>query len=655
MSVLARRATWFVSLTATVVLGVGTLHSQQGGTTGQWRTYGGDLASTRYSPLDQINAANFSKLEVAWRFKTDSLGPRPEFNIQTTPLYVDGVIYATGGSRRSAYALDAATGELLWLYRMNEGKRGETAPRRLSGRGVAYYQNGNQKRVYFVTPGYQMVSIDATTGRQDPSFGLDGVVDLRRDLDQPNIDVETAEIGLHSAVIVVNGVIIVGAAHLPGTAPPAKEHIKGYIRGYDARTGKRLWIFHTIPGKGEFGNETWLNNSWEYTGNAGSWAQMSGDEQLGHVYVPVEAPTGDYYGGHRHGSNLFSSSIVALDVKTGKRVWHFQTTHHDLWDWDMPAAPVLADINVSGKPIKALALPTKQGFVYVFDRTNGQPVWPIEEKPVLQGNLPGEWYSPTQPIPTKPAPFERQGVTIDDLIDFTPDLRAKAVELVKNYTIGPLFTPPTAAVPGGNRGTLMVPSATGGVNWPGTSYDPETGIMYIYSKTEVTNLGMINDPKRSNMQYINGGGAGEGGGGLNIERLPIVKPPWGRITAINLNTGEHVWQVAHGETADEVKNNPALKGVTIPRTGRPGRIGTLTTKTLVIAGDGGVATQPNGQRGAMLRAYNKATGKEEGAVFISAPQTGSPMTYLHDGKQYLIVSISGAGQSAELVAFRVAS
>ena len=655
MSEFGRRAAWFVSLTATIAVAVGTLQGQQSGTTGQWRTYGGDLASTRYSPLDQINATNFSKLEVAWRFKTDSLGPRPEFNIQTTPLYVDGVIYATGGSRRSAYALDAATGELLWIHRVNEGKRGETAPRRLSGRGVAYYQNGNQKRIYFVTPGYQMVSIDATTGRQDPNFGLDGIVDLRRELDQPNVDVESAEIGLHSAVIVVNGVIVVGAAHLPGSAPPTKEHIKGYIRGYDARTGKRLWIFHTIPQKGEFGYDTWLNNSAEYTGNTGSWAQMSGDEQLGHVYVPVEAPTGDYYGGHRHGNNLFSSSIVALDVKTGKRVWHFQTTHHDIWDWDMPAAPVLADINVSGKPIKALALPTKQGFLYVFDRTNGQPVWPIEEKPVPKGNLPNEWYAPTQPIPTKPAPFERQGVTVDDLIDFTPELRAKAVAIIKDYTIGPLFTPPTAVVPGGNKGTLMLPSQTGGVNWPGTSYDPETGIIYIYSKTEMANLGLTNDPKRSNMDYILGGGGGEGGGGLNVERLPLVKPPWGRITAINLNTGEHVWQVAHGETADEVKNNPALKGVTIPRTGRPGRIATLTTKSLVIAGDGGVATQPNGQRGAMLRAYNKATGKEEGAVFMTAPQTGSPMTYLHDGKQYVIVSISGAGQTAELVAYRLGS
>jgi quinoprotein glucose dehydrogenase len=641
----ARRLTLALLLTTAAVLGVGTLHGQH-----QWRTYGGDLASTRYSPLDQITAENFNALEVAWRFRTDNLGPRQEFQIQTTPLYVDGVLYATAGSRRSAVAIDPVTGELLWYRRFDEGAR--TGPRVLSGRGVAYWEQGGTRRVYLVTPGYHLLSIDAASGDLDKDFGVEGVVDLRRELGYDISDLDKAEIGLHSAPIVANGVIIVGAAHLPGGAPPSRNHIKGVIRGYDARTGKRLWSFTPIPAPGEPGHDTWLEGSWNYTGNAGSWAQMSADEELGLVYVPVEAPTGDYYGGHRPGDNLYSSSIVALDIRTGRMVWHYQIIHHDIWDWDLPSAPVLADITVDGRAIKAIAVPVKQSVLFVFDRATGAPVWPIEDRPVPKGDVPGEWYAPTQPFPTRPPAFDLQGLSEDDLIDFTPELRAKAIEFVKHHRIGPLYTPPSVAVPDGNRGTLQVPSSTGGPNWPGGSLDPETGIFYIFSKTEVTNLGLINDPKRSDMDFINGGG-GESGGRIAIDNLPIVKPPWGRITAIDLNKGEIVWQVAHGETADDVRDHPALKGVSIPRTGRPGRVGVLTTKTLVIAGDGGVATQPNGERGAMLRAYDKATGKEVGAVFLTAPQTGSPMTYMHDGRQYIVVSISGARSPAEIVAFRL--
>ena len=383
-----------------------------------------DLASTRYSALDQITAENFGTLRIAWRFRTDHFGPRPEIQLQTTPLYVNGALYASVGSRRSAVSIDPANGELLWARRFDERPR--TFPRGLSGRGVAYWESGAAKRVFLVSPGYQLLSIDAATGALDPAFGSKGVVDMRAQLGYAVEDVEKAEIGLHSAPIVVNGVIVVGAAHLPGGAPPTKEHIKGIIAGYDVRSGKQLWRFTAIPGHGQPGNETWLNESWTYTGNAGSWAQMSADEQLGLVYVPVEAPTGDWYGGHRPGDNLFSSSLVALEVKTGKKVWHFQITHHDIWDWDMPAAPILADITVDGKAIKAVAVPTKQNWLYVFDRTNGRPVWPIVETPVPKGDLPGEWYAATQPIPSKPPAFGRQGITLDDLIDFTPELKAKA-------------------------------------------------------------------------------------------------------------------------------------------------------------------------------------------------------------------------------------
>jgi quinoprotein glucose dehydrogenase len=613
---------------------------------GQWRTYGGDLASTRYSALDQITAENFGRLRVAWRFRTDNFGPRPEIQLQATPLYADGQVFAAVGNRRTAVSLDPATGELLWARRFDERPR--TAPRGLSGRGVAYWESGATRRILFVSPGYQLLSIDAVTGELDPSFGVKGVVDMRKQLGYDVPDVDKAEIGLHSAPIIANGVVIVGSAHLPGGAPATKEHIKGVIMGFDVRTGKKLWGFSAIPGHGEKGNETWLNESWTYTGNTGSWAQMSADEQLGLVYVPVEAPTGDWYGGHRHGDNLFSSSLVALEIKTGKKIWHFQTTHHDIWDWDMPSAPILADITVDGRAIKAVAVPTKQNWLYVFDRTNGRPVWPIVETPVPKGDLPGEWYAPTQPIPSKPPAFGRQGIKTEDLIDFTPELKAKALEFVKNYRIGTLWEPPSERIAGGTQGTLQLPGSTGGPNWPGGSIDPETGVVYIYSKDEAALVSMVKDPKRSNMDYINGGGS-EGGQRLAIDNLPILRPPWGQISAIDLNKGEVLWQTVHGETEDAVTNHPALKGVKIPRTGRTGRVGVLTTKTLVMAGDGGASTHPDGRRGGMFRAYDKKTGKELGAVPIPGPQTGSPMTYLHEGKQYIVVAVSGQGSPGELI------
>ena len=644
------------------------LAGQSGAKNGEWSTYGADLGSTRYSPLDQINRTNFSNLEVAWRFKTDNLGPRPEFNLESTPLMVKGVLYAAAGTRRSVVAVDAGSGELLWKFSYNEGKRAEAAPRQLSGRGLAYWTDGRSERIIYVTPGYQMIALDAKIGRPVPGFGRDGMVDLKLDDDQ-KMDLITGEIGLHAAPVVAGNTIIVGAAHLPGSVPKSRRNEKGYVRAFDARTGKRLWIFHTIPLADEYGNETWENNSWTYTGNTGVWGQISVDEELGLVYLPVEMPTGDYYGGHRPGNNLFGSSIVALDLKTGQRKWHYQFIHHDIWDWDTPCAPILVDVTVDGRPIKAVAQPTKQGFIYVFDRATGRPIWPIEERAVPKGDVPGEWYSATQPFPTKPPAFERQGVSIDDLIDFTPELRAEAVKLASLYKLGPIFTPPVASKWEGPRAMLMLPSTTGGANWQGGSYDPDTGIMYIFSNTGITDIGLVNNPQLSDMNFIRGtapnpnapppsstagGGGGEGGGpALNIQGLPLVKPPYGRITAIDLNKGEMVWQIAHGETPDNIRNHPALKGLKIPRTGRQGRIGTLVTKTLLIAGEGGFFTTPSGQRGAMLRAYDKANGQEVGSVYMPAPQTGSPMTYMLNGKQHIIVSIGGGGYSSEFIAFRL--
>jgi quinoprotein glucose dehydrogenase len=636
---------------------VAPLAAQQDEARQEWGTYGADLANTRYSPLDQIQAGNFARLQIAWRFKTENLGAEPEFNFQSTPLMVGGVVYTTAGTRRAVVALDATTGELLWMHRIDEGERGEEAPRRLSGRGLAYWEDAAGPRIFYVTPGYRLVALDARTGARVPDFGEQGIVDLKLGLDQ-EVDLLSGEIGLHAAPVVSRGIIVIGAAHVEGSAPRSRTNVKGFVRGFDARTGERKWIFHTLPLAGELGNETWLNESWRYTGNTGVWSQPSIDEELGLVYLPVEMPTGDYYGGHRPGNNLFGSSLVAVELETGKRVWHQQLVHHDIWDYDLPAAPVLADITVNGRAIRAVAQITKQGFVFVFDRATGQPVWPIEERPVAKGDVPGEWYSPTQPFPTKPPPFDVQGLSIDDLIDFTPELRAEATRITSLYRLGPLYTPPSVSVSGGPYGTLHAPNSTGGANWPGGSFDPETSVLYIYSKTQVSALGLINAPQRSDMDWIQGRAPPPAGSqaplpGLTVQGLPLMKPPWGRITAIDLNRGEILWQIAHGDTPDNVKNHPALQGLQVPRTGRVGRIGTLSTKSLVIAGEGGFATLASGERGAMLRAYDKMTGAEVGAVDMPAPQTGSPMTYMLNGVQYLVVAVAGGNFPGELIAYRL--
>ena len=630
------------------------LPAQEGAQNGEWPTYGGDLAGTRYSPLDQINAENFNDLEVAWRLKTDNFGPRPEYNLESTPLMVGGVIYTTAGTRRAVVAADAATGELLWMHRLDEGERGEAAPRRLSGRGLAYWDDGGSGRIIYVTPGYQLIALDAVTGQRVTSFGTGGIVDLKQNMDQ-EIDPITGEVGLHATPTVAVNTIIVGAAHLSGGTAKSMRNVKGYVRGFDARTGDRRWIFHTIPEADEFGNDTWLNDSWRYTGNVGVWGQMSVDMELGIAYLPTEMPTNDYYGGHRHGDNLFSDSLVAVDLETGERLWHFQFIHHDVWDWDIPCAPILADVTIDGVERKIVAQPTKQAWLYVFDRETGEPIWPIEERAVEASNVPEERLSLTQPFPTKPPAYDRQGVSLDDLIEFTPELRAEAEKIVSNFRIGPIFTPPTVADPNGPFGTLMMPAASGGANWPGGSLDPETGIAYLYSRTSVTSLGLLHDPEQSDMNFIRGTppeiDAVEAA--LNIEGIPIIKPPWGRITAIDLNKGEILWQIAHGETADHIRNHPRLAGVTVPRTGRSSRVGTLITKTLVIAGEGGMFTTPSGEEGAMLRAYHKATGDEVGEVYMPASVSGSPMTYMHDGKQYIVLAISTSGFPGELIAYRL--
>jgi quinoprotein glucose dehydrogenase len=650
----------------------------------EWPSYAADLAGTRYRPLDQINASNFNDLEIAWRIKTDNFGDRPEYKLEGTPLMVNGILYATAGSRRAVIALDPATGELLWIHGEHEGKRGGAAPRQLSGRGLAYWSDGKEERIFYVTPGFRLICLDAKTGVRLPTFGNNGEIDLKLNDDQEILpDLITGEIGIQSAPVVAKDTVIIGAAFREGMTPKSMRNNKGYVRGFDVRTGKRLWIFHTIPKKGEFGYDTWEKGSAEYTGNTGVWTQITVDEQLGLVYLPVESPTSDYYGGHRPGNNLFGETLVCVDLKTGERKWFFQLVHHPLWDMDISSAPILADITIDGKPVKAVAQPTKQGFLYVFDRLTGKPIWPIPEQPVEVGNVPGEWYSKTQPIPSKPPAYSRNGVSVDDLVDFTPALHDRAKEIASHYHLGPVYTPPTVSKLEGPLGTLTLGTASGGTNWPGGSYDPETHIVYVYACNAcVEPIGLVPAPKEiSDLHYIAGTagkeveilrGPGENAGAdapkppkkksgtqyvpMNVDGLPLIKPPYGTITAINLDKGDFVWQIAHGETEDVVRSSPALKGMTIPRTGQETyNIGTLVTKTLVIAGEGHVTTTADHPRGAMLRAYDKATGKEVGAVYMPAPQTGSPMTYMLNGKQYIVVAVSGGPYSGEYIAYTLPS
>jgi quinoprotein glucose dehydrogenase len=543
---------------------------------------------------------------------------------------------------------------------------------------LAYWSDGRgDDRIVYVTPGYRMIALNAKTGVPIAGFGSSGIVDLKREDDQ-DIDPVTGEVGLHATPIIAKDIVIIGAAHRSGGVPRGRTNVKGYVRGYDVRTGKRLWIFHTIPRPGEFGNDTWEKDSWSYTGNAGVWAQISVDEELGLAYLPVELPTGDYYGGHRPGAGLFGESIVAVDIRTGVRKWHYQLVHHGLWDMDIPCAPILANITVNGRSIKALAQPTKQALMYVFDRVTGQPVWPIEERPVPKGDVPGEWYSPTQPHPLdahgKLFAYDRQGFLIDDAVDFTPELHQQALQIISKYKIGPLFTPPVVSRAEGPIATIVLGANGGGTVWAGGAYDPDSQMLFIYSRRSPSPLGLVPppDPSKNDMAFIQGSAltgarrdpapgqapapapaaGGEGGGGLSLQGLPIVKPPYGSISAIDLSKGEVAWQVAHGETPDFVRNHPMLKGLTIPRTGQAGIVGTLVTKTLLIAGDPQATTVPGRPRGAMLRAYDKTTGREVGAVYMPGPQSGSPMTYQATGKQYIVVAVGGGSYPGELLAFR---
>src|SRR5262245_22150667 len=639
-TIFGRLAPAFLCLT---LLFIQTGSAQKGATIAEWRHYGGDAGGTKYSPLDQINASNVKDLQIVWRWRTASLGQPTENNWEVTPLMIGDTLYFTAGPGRAAVALDAASGDLKWSYYLDEGERGRRAPR-TNNRGLAYWSDGRgSERIILITPGYQMVAIDTKSGKPIPQFGTNGIVDLWEGLGR---QVQPNEIGSSSPAMIVGDVAVVGNALLSGTAPRTMNNVPAYIRGYDVRTGKLLWTFHTIPKPGELGYDTWEDNSAEYTGNTGAWAPLSADLELGYVYVPVETPTGDYYGGHRPGDNLFGNSIVCLDAKTGKRIWHYQLIHHDIWDWDTASAPVLLDVTVGGKPRKIVAQVIKQGFTYVFDRVNGWPIWPIEERPVPQSDVPGEKTAATQPFPTKPAPFDRQGVTEADLIDFTPELKAEALHIASQFKMGPIYTPPIVENTGGKLATLTVPHNQGAANWESAAADPETGILYVPSVTNWWGSALTPGGDRSDMRYI--------GRNVRVEpplNLPLIKPPWGRITAIDLNTGDHVWMVPNGQAPDYVKNSPVLAGIDLSGAGNPERAPLLVTKTLLFAGDGpGLFSSGPQGGGKKFRALDKKTGKTIHEMELPANETGLPMTFMIEGRQYIVVAIGARNFPAELIA-----
>jgi len=668
---------------------------------GEWPMYTADLRGSKYSPLDQINGTNFSKLEVAWRLKTDNFGPRPETKLEGTPIMVKGMLYATAGTRRAVVALNPTTGEIKWTYSLDEGERATRwAPRQLSGRGLSYWTDGKgDERVIYVTTGYRMISLNAKTGQPVAGFGTNGILDLKVGImiNGKQADLEKSEIGIHSTPTVVNDVILVGSAMFEGLGYEYATNVQGQARAFDARTGKLLWAFKGIPGRGEFGFETWENESAGYTGNNGVWTQITVDPEAGIVYLPVETPTIDEYGGNRPGDNLFAESLVAVDLKTGVRKWHFQFVHHPLWDHDMSSAPLLMDVTIDGKPRKIVAVPSKQGWLYCFDRITGVPIWPIEERPVPQTTMKHEKTAKTQPFVTKPPAYARIYVAESDLIDFTPALRAQALKNLKLFRWEPTpYVPPTGPE-SKLLGGINIGNTSGGTNWPGAGFDPETGI--FYSQANMTNVtaGHYSEEEFSKVTPENKGnriprweaepnyglrverpaaapgapagapGGGGGGGGINfpggagrralvegLEGLSIVKPPYGVLSAIDLkNADKLLFQVPHGDTPDAVKNHPMLKGLNIPKTGQSGSVGVLITRTVVVVGDPQVTTREGRGRGAYLRAYDKKTGAQVGQVLVPAPVVGHPMTYLVNGRQHIIVGVSGGNYTGEYISFRL--
>ena len=616
--------------------------AQYGTQSGDWPSYGGDTGSTKYSPLDQINAANFEDLEVAWTWTSvdteldiEALEEVNGYvninNFQGTPLKIGDRLYIITAMNLIA-ALDATTGETLWTHDPEVYLSGSPVNNiGFHTRGVSYWSDGIEARIIVGTNDGYLVSVDAETGIPDANFN-GARVDLSVGLPRATRDVldwqGAQPVAVVSPPIVIGDIVVTST--ITQARPLLRERPPMWVRGFDVHTGETVWTFHTIPLAGEYGVDTWEEESWRRTGNSGVWSMMSADPELGLVYLPIDAPTDDFYGGNRPGDNLFSQSVVAVDAQTGERRWHFQMVHHGIWDYDPPAAPNLLDVTVEGRRIKALAQVTKQGFVFAFDRETGEPIWTIEEREVpLTPVLPGDRLSPTQPFPSKPPPFEAQGLTVDDLIDFTPELRAEAEEIISEYTYGPLFTPITLSEVGGNRGTILRPSAGGGANWMGAAVDPETGMLYVPSSDSISvPIVRETDPDESTLRFRRF----SYGGARGPQGLPLLKPPYATITAIDMNTGDILWRVANGDRSPNVNNHPALEGIDLPPLGGGGRNPILVTPNMLIHAQ-------NYSDGARLIARDKASGAELASVEMPASARAAPMTYSQDGKQYIVVAV----------------
>ena len=623
--------------------------AQYGATDGEWRSYGGDVGGTKYSPLDQIDATNFEELVIAWRWQSADaaldLGSLREQRsgisirgLQVTPLMVDGTIYLSTAMYQAA-AIDAGTGDTVWVYDPQVYLGGRPT-HGYGSRGVAYWTDGQDERIFWGTSEGYLLAVDAKTGQPPPGFGNNGRVDLTEGIPRATRGDTNYQgrnlLGVKSPPVVLRDVVV--APTIISDFVVRKEAPPGWLKGIDARTGDTKWIFRTVPQADDFGADTWLNESWRYSGNVNVWPPMSADADTGYVFLPTGTPTSDYYGGHRPGDNLFAESLVAVDIETGQRMWHFQAVHHGVWDFDFPAAPSLIDITVDGRRVKAIAQVSKQGFTYVFDRVTGDPVWPIEERPVeTDSDLEGEVLSPTQPFPTKPPPFEYQGVTIDDLVDFTPEIRAMAVEAVRNFRLGPLFTPPMLSVDGGLQGTMQRPNIGGGASWSGSAVDPETGLLYVPSENRFSVLKYHTpDPAQGGNLRFTQSDFGSGTQPTMPQGLPLLKPPYSRMTAIDLNAGEHAWMQPNGD-GDRFRNHPMLRDLDLPPLGGEGHGGPLLTKTLLVS----ALSAGGSDGGPRLIARDKATGEIVGSLDLPAGAIGTPMTYLHDGTQYIALTVGG--------------
>jgi quinoprotein glucose dehydrogenase len=641
------------AIAATGFLFAGQALAQAPGTAdGEWHYLGGDSAHTRYSPADQIDAENFEDLEEAWVWDGASFNAASG---RSTPSYINGTLYTVAGPRRHVVAIDPDSGETIWSYREPHTTRYEYSMRKDYGKGVGYAEIDGRDVIYIISPAFFLTALDAETGYPLEGFGkpvpIDGfpetgVVDLLADLGHEydpyeGLPLETGYITSSSPPIVVNGVVVVGNSAEQGYNQSRVENIPGDILGYDARTGEFLWKFNVLPGPGEFGHETWENDAWEWTGDISSWAPLSADQERGIVYIPTNGATLDFYGGFRPGDNLFSTSLIALDIRTGERKWHYQLVHHDIWNYDTPTAPVLLDVTRNGEVVPIVAQVTKQSFVYTFNRETGEPIWPIEERPVPASLVPGEQLSETQPFPTKPAPYEIQGLTEDDLIDFTPEMRQQMIEILDEYHIGPLFQPPLHRDNDmGKKAALWCPGDIGGVNIDGpAAADPTTGILYVTSRKHCSSRilapgnerdSMIDAPTGSTVAdyvVLPGFGGARGPDGLNM-----FKPPYSRITAIDMNTGDHLWWIPVGETPDQVLNHPDLQGMDIPNTGYGLRVAQMavTPTLLIYAGNVSDGTPT-------LFAVDKATGETLAQVEAPAQTNYGIMTYVHEGKQYIML------------------